>query len=74
MASETEELEGVLREMAQPGYLKFVDETCENLNIPRLLCHGDVWMCNMLWKRAGDCPSNKEFELQALIDLQVGND
>lgn len=66
MAAEAREMETVLDEMADPVYLKFLDDTSEILGLPRLLCHGDVWMCNMLWERKQD-----GLEFRALIDFQV---
>jgi hypothetical protein len=40
-----------------------------NLGIPTILCHGDLWTNNILWKlRPDNIPSN---EIRAIIDAQV---
>ncbi|CAD6197601.1 unnamed protein product [Caenorhabditis auriculariae] len=52
-----------------PNFLRFSDDVGSSLKMKKVLCHGDVWMCNMLWN-AEDAAS---WKLEALIDFQAAH-
>ncbi|PAV81353.1 hypothetical protein WR25_09335 [Diploscapter pachys] len=62
----SEDLIRIYLEMDQK-YLDFVEDTNKLLGIPNVLCHGDVWICNMLWNNENP----DAWRLEALIDYQA---
>ncbi|EYB84998.1 hypothetical protein Y032_0306g1994 [Ancylostoma ceylanicum] len=47
---------------------KWADRLADELGMQRVLCHGDLWSMNILWRPKGD-----DVEMAALIDFQTAH-
>ncbi|PAV77901.1 hypothetical protein WR25_13996 [Diploscapter pachys] len=56
------------KEMAEEG-IKRIDTLSDILGVSRVLCHGDMWSTNLLWKKE----NNGRHELAAIIDWQTSH-
>ncbi|VDO84011.1 unnamed protein product [Heligmosomoides polygyrus] len=66
MKSSIDNLEAVVSEILDPT---FADNLPEKLGMKRVLCHGDVWTTNLIW-RTGE---KGEVELAAMVDFQTAH-
>ncbi|KAK6746358.1 hypothetical protein RB195_012461 [Necator americanus] len=48
--------------------LDFADSLSDTLGMKRVLCHGDLWTTNIIWKKR-----QESIELAALIDFQISH-
>jgi thiamine kinase-like enzyme len=60
-----------LRDICEKGLeLEKVDTIHEQLKMPPVLTHGDLWMNNMMWKKTKDGNSTTD-DLATIVDWQV---
>ncbi|KAK6737761.1 hypothetical protein RB195_020081 [Necator americanus] len=57
-------------EKALPNLLDFpaVERLADEIGMQRVLCHGDLWSMNLLWRPSGD-----DLNLAAMIDYQLAH-
>ncbi|EYB84993.1 hypothetical protein Y032_0306g1992 [Ancylostoma ceylanicum] len=65
LADKTEEIEKILPEMLD---LETAELLPDKIGMQRVLCHGDLWSMNILWKENG-----KDLDLAAVIDYQTAH-
>ncbi|CAJ0588398.1 unnamed protein product [Cylicocyclus nassatus] len=64
-AAKADKIEEILTALIDEQWL---DQVPEELGMQRVLCHGDLWSSNMLWKQ-----NNNSFDMVALIDFQTAH-
>lgn len=65
LADKADRLEKIIPDMVD---LDWADNLAEEIGMDRVLCHGDLWSTNILWRPNGD-----ELNLAAIIDYQIGH-
>ncbi|KHJ91247.1 hypothetical protein OESDEN_08890 [Oesophagostomum dentatum] len=61
----TEKINKVEQAYSQFMDFKWADELADEMGMRRVLCHGDLWSTNMLWKQKGE-----DLRVVAMIDFQ----
>ncbi|KHJ88135.1 hypothetical protein OESDEN_12075 [Oesophagostomum dentatum] len=49
--------------------LPWADQLADELGMERVICHGDLWSANLLWRENGA----DDVHLAAIVDFQVDN-
>ncbi|KIH54620.1 hypothetical protein ANCDUO_15233 [Ancylostoma duodenale] len=65
LADRADEMEKIIPDLMD---FKWADQLADELGMQRVLCHGDLWSMNVLWRPKGD-----EVEIAALIDFQTAH-
>nr|CDJ83916.1 Uncharacterised kinase D1044.1 domain containing protein [Haemonchus contortus] len=65
LADRADRLKEIKSEMVD---IQSIESLSEHLGMERVLCHGDLWSMNILWRQNGD-----EHHLAALVDYQVSH-
>ncbi|KAK5985027.1 hypothetical protein GCK32_010385, partial [Trichostrongylus colubriformis] len=65
MADKADRLQAILPEMVD---LERVDDMASNLGMESVLCHGDLWSMNILWRQSGD-----DLTMAAVVDYQTAH-
>ncbi|RCN43603.1 hypothetical protein ANCCAN_10374 [Ancylostoma caninum] len=65
LAERADEMEKIIPDLMD---FKWADQLADELGMQRVLCHGDLWSMNVLWRPKGD-----DFAIAALIDFQTAH-
>ncbi|VDK56200.1 unnamed protein product [Cylicostephanus goldi] len=66
LAEKVDRLEEIAGDIMDPAK---IDRLADDLGMQRVLCHGDLWTANVLWKKNG----YKELKPAAIIDFQCAH-
>ncbi|KAK5981414.1 CHK domain-containing protein, partial [Trichostrongylus colubriformis] len=62
LAECSEHMKAIITELVD---LDWVENMAENFGMERVLCHGDLWSMNVLWRQSGD-----DLDMAAVVDYQ----
>lgn len=65
LADRADKLEEIMYELSD---LDWADKLADEFGMERVLCHGDLWSMNLLWRKDGDA-----HKLAAMIDYQTAH-